>query len=178
VTASDGEKTTVEAISCHGAVRTITSSAPRVERGIAVAPPTFGPFAGDLIAPDEHSGRIFAITPRGNSMLVAQSGLPHGGDIGVESEAFIPASPPPTALVADRLTPGNRHPGDDVVLALSWRDLQAAGARAGDLLVATEGGALTDDIRCGRVGCRVRYVASGPGIAHVEGHIAFASLAP
>jgi hypothetical protein len=148
-----------------------------VEGGIAIAPATFGRFAGDLIAPDEDSGRIFAITPQGTSQLVAQSGLPHGGDVGVESEAFIPASGPRAALVADRLTPGNRHPGDDVLLTVSWPELQVAGARSGDLLVATEGGALTDDIRCGMASCGVRYVARGPVIAHLEGHIAFAPSA-
>ena len=177
VTVTSGANTTVEAINCQGAVQAITDSAPRVEGGVAVAPPTFGRFAGDLIAPDEHSGRVFAITPRGTSQLVAQSGLPYGGDIGVESEAFIPAGPPRTALVADRRTPGNRHPGDDVLLALSWTELRAAGARVGDLLVAAEGGGLTDDIRCGPVSCRVRYLANGPAIAHVEGHIAFVPFA-
>jgi hypothetical protein len=176
VTVTDGSRTTVDAIGCRGAVHTITPSAPRIEGGIAIAPSTFGRFAGDLIAPDEHSGRIFAITPQGKNELVAASGLPQGGDIGVESEAFIPASPPRAALVADRLTPGNRHPGDDVLLILSWTQLRAAGARAGDLLVATEGGALTDDIRCGPASCRVRYIANGPSIAHVEGHIAFATV--
>jgi hypothetical protein len=45
--------------------------------------------------------------------------------------------------------------------------------RAGDLVVATEGGALTDAVRCGRAGCSVREVAFGPAIAHAEGHIAF-----
>jgi hypothetical protein len=45
----------------------------------------FGRFAGDLIAPDEQGGRVFAVTPRGRSMLVVASGLPHGGDVGVES---------------------------------------------------------------------------------------------
>ncbi len=52
--------------------------------------------------------------------------------------------------------------------------LRAAGARPGDLLVATEAGALTDAISCTAKGCRVRLVAVGPTIAHAEGHIAFA----
>jgi hypothetical protein len=43
----------------------------------------------------------------------------------------------------------------------------------GDLLIATEGGAKTIDIRC-TVTCTVRYVAAGPAIAHAEGHIVFA----
>jgi hypothetical protein len=95
--------------------------------------------------------------------------LPHGGDIGVESEGFVPAAGA-TALLADRLTPGNRHPGDDVLLRLGAGQIRA---RAGDLLVATEGGALTDLVRCGANRCQVREVAAGPAEAHAEGHIVF-----
>ncbi len=173
VTINHGLTTTVEAIDCHGTVATITADAPRVEGGIAVAPSSFGRFGGDLIAPDETGGRIFAVTPQGRSILVANSGLPHGGDIGVESEAFVPSGTRAEALLADRLTPGNRHPGDDVLLELSHAQLSAAGVHASDLLVASEGGALTDDIRCGPASCQVQHVADGPAIAHAEGHIAF-----
>jgi hypothetical protein len=173
VTVNHGSTTTVEAVDCHGAVTAITTSAPRVEGGIAVAPASFGRFAGDLIAPDETGGRIFAVTPQGRSILVANSGLPHGGDIGVESEAFVPSDARAQALLADRLTPGNRHPGDDVLLALSRAQLSAAGVRPSDLLVASEGGALTDDVRCGPASCQVHHVANGPAIAHAEGHITF-----
>ncbi len=164
VTTSHRSTTTVDAIDCHGAVTTISNRAPRVEGGIAVAPASFGRFAGDLIAPDEIGGNIYAITPAGNSLLVARSGLPHGQDVGVESEAFVPRGRH-EALLADRRTPGNRHPGDDAILRL-------ASAPAGDLLVATEGGAQTIAVRCGSNGCRVRRVAVGPAIAHAEGHIA------
>jgi hypothetical protein len=174
VTVNAGSRTTVVAVDCRGRTRVITRSAPRVEGGIAVAPATFGRFGGDLIAPGEVSGRVFAVTPAGRSMLVAVSGLPHGGDIGVESEAFVPPHFG-EALLADRLTPGNRHPGDDVVLRIDPRALAAAGVRPGQLLVATEGGALTDAIACTQAGCTVRYVAAGPRVAHGEGHIAFAS---
>ena len=167
--------TTVDAIDCHGTVTAITSNAPRVEGGIAVAPATFGRFGGDLIAPDEQGGRIFAITPRGRSILVARSGLPHGPDIGVESEAFVPGGTHQDALLADRLTPGNRHPGDDLVLRITHGALAAAGVRPGELLVATEGGARTDAVSCDVTGCQVRHVADGPKIAHAEGHIAFAA---
>jgi hypothetical protein len=174
VTAPAGSHTTVYAIDCRGRVTTLTTSAPPVEGGIVVAPATFGRFAGDLIAPDENSGRVYAIGPRGRSRLVARSGLPHGGDIGVESAGFVPArfGPGWSALVADRLTPGNPHPGDDAILRLGNTALTAAGVRPGDLLVATEGGALTDAIRCSR-SCRVRHVADGPAVAHLEGHIVF-----
>jgi hypothetical protein len=173
VTINAGSRTSVDAIDCRGHVTTITRNAPRVEGGIAVAPRGFGRFGGDLIASGEASGRVFAITPNGKTELVANSGLPHGNDIGVESEAFIPSSPNASMLLADRLTPGNRHPGDDVVLSVSAAALRAAGARPSDLLVATEGGARTDAIRCTQSGCRVLHVADGPSIAHAEGHIAF-----
>jgi hypothetical protein len=86
VTINAGSRTTVGAIDCAGGVHIITRTAPRVEGGIAVAPATFGRFAGDLIASDEDAGRIYAITPQGTTHLVADSGLPHGGDTGVESE--------------------------------------------------------------------------------------------
>ena len=174
VTINAGSKTTVDAIDCGGGVHPITRTAPQVEGGIAVAPATFGRFAGDLIAPGEVSGRVFAITPQGAARLVADSGLPHGNDVGVESEAFVPPGPALDALLADRLTPGNPHPGDDLVLRIPAGALRAAGARPGDLLVATEGGALTDAISCTATGCAVRLVAIGPAIAHAEGHIAFA----
>jgi hypothetical protein len=174
VTINHGSTTTVDALDCHGKVSTITSNAPRVEGGIAVAPATFGRFAGDLIAPDESGGRVFAVAPGGRSVLVANSGLPHGGDVGVESEVFVPDTKTFQAFLADRLTPGNPHPGDDVVLRIGSSALRAAGVRAGDLLVATEGGARTDAISCGPGSCRVRHVADGPAIAHGEGHIAIA----
>ena len=174
VTINAGSRTTVDAIDCAGGVHTITRTAPRVEGGVTVAPTTFGRFAGDLIAPGEVSGRVFAITPGGAARLVADSELPHGNDIGVESEAFIPPRPGLDALLADRLTPGNPHPGDDLVLRIRASALRAAGAGPGDLLVATEGGALTDAVTCTAAGCHVRLVAVGPVIAHAEGHIAFA----
>jgi hypothetical protein len=172
VTVEHGATSTVVAIDCHGHVSTITGRAPKVEGGITVAPSTFGRFGGDLIASDENTGRIYAIAPSGRSSLVARSGLPHGGDTGVESEAFLPAHGRFEALLADRGTPGNRHPGDDVVLHVSSAALFAAGARSGDLLDATEGGAKTVAVHCGRQTCTVRHVADGPAIAHPEGHIA------
>ena len=170
VATTAGKRSTIDAIDCHGAVTAITTTAHRVEGGIAVAPPSFGRFAGDLIASDEFGGGVWAVTPGGRNLLVARSGLPHGSDVGVESEAFLPRGRF-AALLADRLTPGNPHPGDNVLLRVSSTALFAAGARAGDLLVATEGGAKTDAIRCGGSSCQVRHVADGPAIAHAEGHI-------
>jgi hypothetical protein len=165
-------RTTVDAIDSRGRVQTITRTAPRVEGGIVVAPRGFGRFGGDLIAPGEVSGKVFAISPQGTTALVADSGLPHGNDIGVESEGFLPDNRSGSMLLADRLTPGNPHPGDHVVLRVKNRSLLAAGARPGDLIVATEGGARTDAIRCAGSVCQVWHVADGPSVAHAEGHIA------
>jgi hypothetical protein len=175
VTDTSGSRTTVYAIDCRGAVSTITTTAPRVEGGIVVAPTSFGRFAGDLIAPDEGSGRIYAISPQGHTTLVAEPALARGGDIGVESAGFSPAGfgQSSSALVADRRTPGNPHPGDDEILRIDGQSLIAAGVRPGDLLVATEGGGETVAITCTAVTCVARHVADGPAEAHVEGHIVF-----
>jgi hypothetical protein len=175
VTATKAGVTTVFAIDCRGRARTITRTAPAVEGGVVVAPPSFGRFAGDLIAPDERSGRILAIAPNGRATLVARSGIPHGGDIGVESAGFVPRGFGTgwSAYLADRVSPGNLHPGDDAILSLGGRALSRAGVRPGDLLVASEGGAQTVAVRC-RSTCSVRHVADGPPVAHAEGHIVFA----
>jgi hypothetical protein len=171
VTTGVAGHTVLTAIDCRGRPRVLAGSAPRVEGGLAVAPATFGRFSGDLIAPDELSGNIYALTPAGRVAGVVASGLPHGQDIGVESAGFVPASFR-DALVADRRTTGNRHPGDDLVLGVARSALAAAGVGAGDLLVVTEGGAATVDVRC-RATCRVRPVGHGPSIAHIEGHVVF-----
>jgi hypothetical protein len=171
VTAAAKATTTVYAIDCHGHAQTITSHAARVEGGIAVAPHGFGRFGGDLIAPDELSGNIYAITPRGRSVLVARSGLPHGQDIGVESEGFVPSGSHFEMLVSDRLTPGNPHPGDNLILRIRSAALHAAGVHAGDMIVVAEGGGLTDVVHCGAHGCQARAIAQGPAIAHIEGHV-------
>jgi hypothetical protein len=173
VTAGSGGRTTVFGIGCDGRLSTVATGAPVVEGGMVVAPATFGRFGGDLIAPNETSGRVYAVDPAGRVVTLAQSGLPAGGDIGVESAGFVPPGAA-AAYLADRFSPGNRHPGDNVILTLSAAELARAGIQAGDLLVATEGGARTIDVRCAAV-CAVRYVAAGPAIAHAEGHIVFAS---
>jgi hypothetical protein len=175
VTATKAGVTTVFAVDCRGRARTITPTAPAVEGGIVVAPPSFGRFAGDLIAPDERSGRILAIAPSGRTTLVANSGIPRGGDIGVESAGPVPRGFGRgwTAYLADRVSPGNLHPGDDAILSLTGRALLRAGVRTGDLLVASEGGAETVAVRC-RSTCSVRHIADGPPVAHAEGHTVFA----
>lgn len=173
VTSSLYGHTTVYAIDCDGRVRVLTRAAPRIEGGIAVAPTSFGHFAGDLIAPDEISGGIYAIAPHGRATLIARSGLAHGQDIGVESEGFVPARFT-AALVADRLTRRNRHPGDDEILTIGRARLLAAGVRPDDLIAVTEGGADTVAVRCA-ASCDVHTVANGPSEAHIEGHIVFSA---
>src|SRR5437870_1806944 len=98
----------VDAIDCNGSVENITRSAPRTEGGIEVAPKDFGAFGGALIAPDELGGNIYAIAADGSSKVVLASGLPAGGDIGVESAGFIPPGMDSGGEVfySDRLTPG------------------------------------------------------------------------
>ena len=176
VTARNHGATMVAAIDCAGHVATITSRAPAVEGGIAVAPASFGHYGGDLIAPDESSGRVYAIRPDGTVVTLAVSGLPHGGDIGVESAGFVPPrfSAGDTAYLADRYSRGNKHPGTNSILRLPGSRLVKAGVRPGDLLVATEGSARTIVVRCAST-CAVRYIAAGPAISHAEGHVVFAS---
>jgi hypothetical protein len=163
----------VYGIGCDGQVSTVTAGAPAMEGGIVVAPTTFGRFGGDLIAPDEGSGRVYAVDPAGQVVTLVRSGLPAGGDIGVESAGFVPPRAT-AAYLADRFSARNRHPGDNAILQLPAAELTRAGIRVGDLLVATQGGARTIDVRCATA-CTVRYVAAGPAIAHAEGHIVFAS---
>ena len=76
VTATARGGTTVFGVDCAGRVTTIASHAPRVEGGIAVAPLSFGSFGGDLVAPDETTGRVWAIGPGGKTRLIARSPLP------------------------------------------------------------------------------------------------------
>jgi hypothetical protein len=167
-------KTVIVAIDCKGKVDVITHTAPVLEGGLAVAPKGFGSFGGDLIAPDELSGKLYAIQPDGTVTLVAVSGLPFGPDTGVESLGFMPRGLTRSSEVyySDRATPGNPHPGTDSLLRLSAMALFAAGARQGDLLAATEGGATMIAVRC-RATCRVVTIVATPSTSHGEGHIAF-----
>jgi hypothetical protein len=174
VTAREHAATAVLAIDCAGKIAAITSHAPAMEGGIAVAPASFGRYGGDLVAPNETSGRVFAIAPGGSVATLAVSGLPHGGDIGVESAGFVPLGfgASDAAYLADRYSRGNRHPGTNSILRLPGPGLIKAGVRPGDLLVATEGGARTIAVRCAS-SCTVRYIAAGPAVSHAEGHIVF-----
>jgi hypothetical protein len=80
----------VLATGCAGGVHAITSDAPAVEGGIAVAPASSGRYGGDLVAPGETSGCVVATGAEGSVVTLVVSGLPHGGDIGVESAGFVP----------------------------------------------------------------------------------------
>jgi hypothetical protein len=91
VTAVFDNQTTLYAIDCLGRMIVITQGAPRVEGGVVIAPPSFGRFGGDLIAADEVSGRIFAFERGGKVEPVVESGLPAGGDTGVEGLGFVPS---------------------------------------------------------------------------------------
>lgn len=175
VTGPVSGKTEVVAIDCTGAVQVVTKSAPTVEGGVAVAPQGFGEFGGDLIAPDELTGLVWAIAPDGSARQVVTSGLPAGQDTGVESIGFVPAGFATRGgyvYYSDRSTPGNPHPGTDHVLRLSSADLVAAGVEDGDLLAATEGGASMIGVRCNPA-CHVSSVVPLPTSAHGEGHLVF-----
>jgi hypothetical protein len=172
VSGSRGGKTTLVALDCAGRSQLVTDSAPPMEGGLVVAPAGFGSFAGDLLGPDELSGDLIAVRPDGSLAVIARSGLPTGGDIGVESLGFVPAgfAAGGHAYLADRATSNNPHPGTDSLLRLDASRILGAGVREGDLLAGTEGGALTIAVRCGR-DCRVFRVARGPTVAHGEGHL-------
>ncbi len=168
-------KTVIFALDCTGSVQVITRSAPVLEGGLAVAPSGFGAFGGALIAPDEFSGKIYAITASGAVSTLAKPSLPTGGDIGVESVGFVPAgfiSRGGAAYYADRFTAKNRHPGSNSLLRLSSAQLAAAGVQDGDLLVATEGGGTLIAVHCD-TSCRVIPVVTKATSSHGEGHIAF-----
>ncbi len=171
-----GGSAALYALDCRNRLRAVAPRIPIVEGGMVVAPRTFGRFGGRLIAADELHGVLIAVDARGRSRTLARSGLPAGGDIGVESLAFVPRGfdRGTTALLADRAVTGAPHPGTDSILGVSGTALHGAGVRAGDLLAATEAGAETIAVRCGARGCIVSLVAHGPAVTHAEGHIVFA----
>ena len=175
VTVVVAEKTTLYAIDCRGRATVVSQGGPRVEGGIAVAPRSFSRFAGELIAPDELSGRLFAFGPQGRVRLVVESGLPAGGDIGVEGVGFVPAGlgrrgaayfagPGRSRLADGRQRQPARPPRPG--------SRPCPGLYPGELVAATESGALTIAVRCA-TRCTVRRVAVGPATAHGEGHVAF-----
>jgi hypothetical protein len=173
--AAHGDGSVLAAVDCRGRVTTVASGLPAFEGGLVVAPGGFGAHGGELVVPDELSGRILAVTPAGDAEELAASGVANGGDIGVESAGVVPVGG--AVLVADRGTPGNPHPGTDSVLRLEPAALAAAGVLPGDILVASEGGAVTVDLRCASA-CTVRTVATGPPTSHLEGHLLALGPAP
>jgi hypothetical protein len=173
VTALVGQSLTVYALDCRGRSSVVLQGGPRVEGGIAVAPRTFGRFGGRLIVPDELGGRLFAINSRGRTTRVAANfRFPAGGDIGVESVGFVPPGfdRHGAAYFADLLAPGAPTEGTDSLLTIRGRELVRAGVRAGDLLVATEGGAITFRVRCRQI-CTVRRIGRSAVPTHGEGHL-------
>jgi len=165
-------RTSIVAIDCRGAANVITAAAPVLEGGLAVAPSGFGSFAGALLAPDELSGRIYAIDPDGGVRTVADSGLPTGGDIGVESVGFVPSGFKRGGKVyySDRATTNNPHPGTDNLLRLDAQAIARLGVQDGDLLAATEGGATMIAVHCG-ASCSVTLIVDTATNAHGEGHL-------
>jgi hypothetical protein len=173
VTSTISLKTTsVYAVSCNGHVQVLTRHGPEVEGGMVVAPASFGPFAGDLLSPDEYSGKLYAFAPDGHASVVVQTNFPVGRDTGIESLGVVP----PTytrALVSDRSYPPDKsHPGDNLILSATQPALSAAGVHAGEVLVVTEAGANTAVISCAAT-CQARDIGHGPHAAHVEGHVVF-----
>jgi hypothetical protein len=174
------QHSTVLAIDCKAGIAPITEVAPPAEGGLAVAPSGFGAHAGELIAPDENSGAVWAITAAGHSELLVASGIAHGGDIGVESAAFVPSgfvARGGTAYLADRATANNPHPGTDTILRMSSSDLAASGVGDGDLLIAAEGGGVTIRVRC-RATCAAATIVPAGTSAHIEGHLVMVASHP
>lgn len=134
--------------------------------------------AGLFLLRPGHAPQPFARGPGGyvgGTRLVAESGLPAGGDIGVEGIGFVPhgLGPDGAAYFADLGgQAGSPTHGTDSVLVLRGKDLSRARLRAGELVAATESGARTIAIRCSSR-CTVRRVAVGPAATHGEGHVTF-----
>jgi hypothetical protein len=152
VSALVANKLTLYALDCRGRASVVLREGPRIEGGMAVAPATFGRSAGQLIAVDENSGRIYAFDRRGRAQLLAESGLGAGPDIGVESVGFVPSTfrGRGAAFMADLGAPGAPTTGTDSLLILRGADLVRAGVHGGELLVATEAGAVTIAVPCRR----------------------------
>ena len=134
-----------------GHVSVIAQGAPLVEGGIVVAPPSFGRFGGRADrAPTRTAAASMPSAATARSNLVAESGLPAGGDIGVEALGFVPSRVGRGAAVyfSDLGSPGSPTQGDDSLLVLRGQDLARAALRGGELLAAMEGGGTTIAVRC------------------------------
>jgi len=174
-----GGHTAVVTLDARGNQTTLTTTAPVFEGGLSVAPMSFPKFGGDLIAPDELSGRVLAIDPTGATSLVANSGAPAGQDTGVEGAAFVPSGflAAGTAYTADRATANNPHPGTDTLLRLQGAAFAAAGVREGDLLLVTEASDRIVDVHCAP-DCAAQTIGMGQPVAHGEGHLLLVAGTP
>lgn len=161
---------------CNGQMSLIGQVSQRIEGGLAIAPPSTGVYAGQLLGADEVSGAVYAIDPAGNMQTVVTPPANPGGDIGVESLGVVPSGMTShgAAFLSDRMTPDNIQTGSGRLMHIGWPQLRAAGAQEGDLLVATEGGANTFVVRCAVGSCTATLVAAGLARAHSEGQITFA----
>jgi hypothetical protein len=165
-------RTVVFSIDCQGRLRTLTENAPPIEGGMAVAPQLFGDHGGDLIGVDESSGDVIFIRFDGTSGVLLNSGLPAGGDIGVEAVGFLPPGfigRGGTAYVADRRSPGSPTEGTDSIWRLTSERFSQVGIDENDLMVSNEAAGRTVVIRC-RATCRIFPLGQAPG-SHIEGHI-------
>jgi len=91
--------TVVAAIDCRGRVEHVTDRAPTMEGGIAVAPPGFGAFGGDILVGNFGNGRINAYEPT-TGEFQGELSSPGGGPItidGLWGLRFAPATPGATA---------------------------------------------------------------------------------
>jgi hypothetical protein len=176
VTAVVAGRTALYAIDCRGRARVVIRDAPRVEGGAAVSSKTFGRFPGRLIAADELTGRVYSFSAKGHVRLLVRPNLAAGSDIGVESVGFIPPgfTSRGGAYMADLGAPGSPTQGTDSILKLGGSALKRAGARPGDLILATEASGITIAVRCDRR-CTVLRVGHALDATHAEGHIAFAA---
>jgi hypothetical protein len=175
VTAAKKDKTVLFAVDCAARVTTITTIGPPVEGGMEVAPRTFGAFAGDLIAPDGVTDRIWAFAPDGSTRLVGQTGFATGTDAGICCVGFLPSGfieDGGAAYISDRRTPDNVFAGTDTVWRYTSDALALDGVGDGDLLVATEGEGYTARVHCAST-CSVLVLGEAANNSHPEGHIAF-----
>ena len=169
-----GNKASIYAIDCNGAVKLIKSGLPLLEGQMAVAPQTFGAFAGQLIIPDE-SGQLIALTPDGKATVIIRRPLPGGINVTLGGVGFVPDGFSERGGVAyhiDRLEPASSFRGSDHLIRARSDALVAAGVADGDLLAVAEDGGATIAVRCGDT-CTAQVVIPGDNKAHVEGHVAF-----
>jgi hypothetical protein len=167
-------KTTVFAVDCNGGVQVIKRSLPLLEGQMAVAPPGFGAFAGQLIIPDE-SGRVLALAATGALTVLIKKPLPGNinptlGGVGFVPDGFTERGG--AAYHVDRLEPKSSFRGRDFLIRVTSDQLVNAGVQNGDLLAVAEDGGAMLSIRCTAT-CTATMIIAGDKTAHVEGHVAF-----